>query len=412
MRTWAAVMSLAVGCGGTSRAVNDPAAQARDAERKRIEALRPERPFETRAITGYRALAACGQGPYRIDASALGARFGEQLEINICAPRSLQGDYRLTVGGDRGEPRHFGSRNNSDYCRATAAEVAQRGEPVRAGSYGPASGTASDRPSSTSTGVTGVSAAPTIDASPLAPVTGSFAETCPDGMFLTGIVDYSSLMQETDGVPWKPGTSLTVELWAAEPLHLDGAMFVVIQRGVRADMTVERWKEYRQAEQRWAAMWNAYLEGEVTAGRAEYADMNARTDAPPPPRVEIKPPKPSLNAEWISGYWQRDREWIWSAGFWRVPESDIVAEKTIEAPVAPPPPKAEPPAAAPPRTTAAVNLVWTPGYWSWSGSAYIWVEGAWRIPPSGGVRWVAPTWKPRRGRVVLVPGGWSLRIGR
>jgi hypothetical protein len=176
--------------------------------------------------------------------------------------------------------------------------------------------------------------------------------------------------------------------------------------------------------------------------------MSARTtSAPPPPRVEVKPPKPSKNAAWIDGYWQRDREWIWSPGFWRVPEADIAAEQTVEAPIAPPPVKVEqpppPPAAAvaepppppsattvtvtttttstppspppPPATTAVTattNLVWTPGYWAWNGSAYIWIEGAWRIPPQRGARWVAPTWTPRRGRVVLVPGGWSVRVGR
>jgi hypothetical protein len=116
-----------------------------------------------------------------------------------------------------------------------------------------------------------------------------------------------------------------------------------------------------------------------------------------------------------------------------VPRSDIIAEQTVEAPVAPPPVKIEPapappvaaePAPPPPAPTVTVtappasppppNLVWTPGYWAWNGTAYIWIEGAWRIPPQADARWVAPTWKPRRGRVVLVPGGWSLsvRIGR
>ncbi|MGE0547499.1 MAG: YXWGXW repeat-containing protein [Kofleriaceae bacterium] len=381
MNWWVAAMTLVLGCGGSNRGVNDPAAEAREAERNRIEAMRPDRPFETRAIAGYRAPSACGQGPYRIETTALGAQFGEQLEINICAPRSLQGDYRLTVGKDRGESRHFGSRNNSDYCRATTAEAAQRGEDAVSGSYRSSSRTGSAGGQGGSASIT----APEIaESTALTPMSGAFAETCPEGMFVTGIVDYSSVMQDSDGVPWEPGTALTLELWSAEPLHLDGAVFVVIQRGVRADMTVERWKAFRDADARWTKMWNAYLEGEVSAGRIEYADMTARTDAPPPPRIEIKPPKPSRNAEWITGYWQRDREWIWSPGFWRVPESDIVAENTIEAPVAPPPVKTESPAPPPP-TTAAVNVVWTPGYWSWNGNAYLWIEGV----ANSAVQWSA-----------------------
>src|SRR5262245_22172085 len=126
MKWWVLTLTAAIGCGG-SKQVNDPAAQAREAERKRIEAMRPASPYEIRSVRGYQAPDTCGQGPYRIDVAAVGARFGEQLEINICAPRSLQGDYRLTRGTGTSEPRHFGSRNNSEHCLATAAEAAQRG---------------------------------------------------------------------------------------------------------------------------------------------------------------------------------------------------------------------------------------------------------------------------------------------
>jgi hypothetical protein len=90
-----------------------------------------------------------------------------------------------------------------------------------------------------------------------------------------------------------------------------------------------------------------------------------------------------------------------------VPDADIAAEQTAEAPTVPPPPKSEAPTVA-----ASATLVWTPGYWAWSGSAFIWIESAWRIRPTAGARWVAPSWTPRRGRVVPVPGGWSIRIGR
>ena len=58
-------------------------------------------------------------------------------------------------------------------------------------------------------------------------------------MFLTGIVDMTTEMPSGDGVPWKADTQLVLELWSAVPLHLDGATFVVIQRGARKDMTAE-----------------------------------------------------------------------------------------------------------------------------------------------------------------------------
>jgi hypothetical protein len=443
MKWWCLVMTAAVGCGGSKHGANDPAAEARAAELKRLEAMRPARPYDVKSIAGYRAPDTCGQGPYRIEAKALGSQFGEQFEVNICAPRSLQGDYRLTRGTDAGEPRHFGSRNNSEHCLATAAEAAQRGtsatdSSTSGGTSGGTGGGTSGRTSGrTSTAATASSSSSTAAAAPTAliPVTERVGETCPAGMFLSGIVDFTSEMQSGDGVPWKAGTALIVDVWSAEPLHLDGAIFVVIQRGVRAGMTADQWLSYRNADAEWTKIWNAYLDGQVTAGHMTVSDGSARTEAPPPPRIEIKPPQPSTHAEWIAGYWQRDREWIWSPGFWRVPEADIVAEQTIEAPVAPPPMKAEAPPVAPiaqpvappqpvavnvavtaapppPPPTVSVNMVWTPGYWSWNGTAYIWIEGAWRIPPQGEARWVAPTWTSRRGRFVLKPGGWSIRIGR
>ncbi|NVB77466.1 MAG: BcpO-related WXXGXW repeat protein [Kofleriaceae bacterium] len=391
MRWGVAAIVVAVGCGGSSK---------RSSALDRVEAMRPPPPYDVRSVRGYTAATTCGQGPYRIEAAALGARFGEQIAVNICAPRSLQGDYQLTLGTDKHAPEHFGSRNNSDRCKPTDLENAQH-----AAAGGPSAGPPSAP-------IHGGLARP-LDASsaPLAlqPVAGEVAENCPEGTYLTGIVSY--YMESTsDGVPWDPGMPLVVDIWSTEPLDLDGAVFVVVQRAAHADMTLETWTAYRDGDERWIKMWNATLAGEVKAGRATYRDTAARApDAPPPPRAEIKPPSPSTHAEWIPGFWKLDGEWIWSAGFWRVPESDIVAEQTVEAPVAPPPLKVETPPSTP---AVSVNLVWTPGYWAWNGSAYIWIEGAWRIPPQVNARWIAPTWSPRRGRLVLVPGGWSIRIGR
>ncbi len=154
----------------------------------------------------------------------------------------------------------------------------------------------------------------------------------------------------------------------------------------------------------WNAQRNARLQHLVDTGRAHNIDSTAQSEAPPPPRGESPPPKPSTNAEWISGYWHRDVGWAWIAGFWRVPEADIVADRTVHAPSAPPALRAEPTGQSP--TAVAV---WTPGFWSWDGRGYVWVGGAWRIPPPS-ARWVAPSWRPHPAGVVFVPGGWL--IGR
>src|ERR1044072_1145448 len=110
MRRWELVALVAAGCGGSPRHTSE------DPERARIEAMEPPSPYELRSVRGYTPPAGCSQGPFRITATSSGARFGEELEVNLCAPRSLQGDYRFSYGTTRKDAQHFGSRNNSDRC--------------------------------------------------------------------------------------------------------------------------------------------------------------------------------------------------------------------------------------------------------------------------------------------------------
>jgi hypothetical protein len=43
-------------------------------------------------------------------------------------------------------------------------------------------------------------------------------------------------------------------------------------------------------------------------------------DAPPRPRVEVRPMRPSRNHVWIGGYWDRqDDRWAWAPGRWEQP---------------------------------------------------------------------------------------------
>ena len=50
------------------------------------------------------------------------------------------------------------------------------------------------------------------------------------------------------------------------------------------------------------------------------------------------------------------------------------------------------------------GYVWTEGFYDLRGSAWVWVPGAWRVPPRPGRVWVAPAW-------VRVGGGWRLHRG-
>lgn len=134
-------------------------------------------------------------------------------------------------------------------------------------------------------------------------------------------------------------------------------------------------------------------------------------DGPPPaPLADTQPPKLSENAEWRPGYWQwTGTTWVWLGGMWRVPESDIVAEKTTTAPEAPPPPKVEPPPPPAPMPTT----IWVAGFWQWNGRAWVWVPGSWQVRPDAGAAWRPAEWQTRGKVHVLIPGGWiRVRGGR
>ncbi|NOY91358.1 MAG: BcpO-related WXXGXW repeat protein, partial [Deltaproteobacteria bacterium] len=126
---------------------------------------------------------------------------------------------------------------------------------------------------------------------------------------------------------------------------------------------------------------------------------------PPSPRAETQPPKPSQNARWIPGYWRwSGRAWVWLGGMWDVPEADVEAGLTTRAPRLPPPPRNE---AHP--TRQARGLIWIAGYWQWSGSAWVWATGRWQAQPQGAGGYRAPRWQARGSGAIFIPGGFTLR---
>jgi hypothetical protein len=72
--------------------------------------------------------------------------------------------------------------------------------------------------------------------------------------------------------------------------------------------------------------------------------------------------------------------------------------------VNPPPAIVETPPPAPPPGT-----VWTPGYWSWDGTRYIWVPGRYAVAPFPDAVWVEGRWVPRGPRWAWVDGHWHHR---
>jgi hypothetical protein len=52
------------------------------------------------------------------------------------------------------------------------------------------------------------------------------------------------------------------------------------------------------------------------------------------------------------------------------------------------------------------NHVWISGYQRWDGNAYAWTPGRWEQPPRPGAHWVAHRWNHQKDGWVLVEGHW------
>ncbi|MBL9020110.1 MAG: YXWGXW repeat-containing protein [Myxococcales bacterium] len=402
-RIGALIMLGIVGCGGSGKKhteePEDPAAAARRKREAEIEAMKPESPYQVRETRTYQPTERCGQGPWKFDASSLKAKYGEKLRVYACGKHAMKGNYRMTTTRSYGSPSSdesaFGFSHDNDACKVKGGTVVAAG-PGGGGGGGGTTGT----PGKGGGGAT--SAAPAT----VEPRTLVAGEGIPKDCWKSSVIDMTWYSSE-ESVPLEGKIQLVV--WTDEPSDLEGLVFVVEQWGVRTDMTREGWKAYRDADRAYWDAYRAHLDGLEKQGKVTYVDRKVTAPPPPPPRAEVKPPKPSKNARWIPGYWIYEQtKFHWIAGLWDVPAEDIQKELTV---VAPTPPPAAPAAPEVPREPApTVTAVWTPGSWQWDGRAYVWVTGAWRIPPAPQSTWQAPTWNVRRGRAVYVPGGWRIGI--
>lgn len=79
------------------------------------------------------------------------------------------------------------------------------------------------------------------------------------------------------------------------------------------------------------------------------------------------------------------------------PVPTVIAEAGSE----PPPPIVETVVVSP-----GPGYVWVPGYWRWHERHWVWVGGAWLIPPRHGAVWVGGRWERRWGSRVWVDAHW------
>jgi type IV secretory pathway VirB2 component (pilin) len=57
-------------------------------------------------------------------------------------------------------------------------------------------------------------------------------------------------------------------------------------------------------------------------------------------------------------------------------------------------------------TSVVAGYVWRPGYWSWTGTRYVWVAGVYVASPYPGASWVPGRWVPGTSGWVWLDGHW------
>ena len=403
----ACVLAVLTGCGpkgGAAPSANRAGAAGTAAGAARVEPRRPEPPrepaYEVKKVQAFTSPERCSQGPLDIEVAALGTAPAERLSVVACGPRGIAGRYEVSTSG-WGEMRSSFGGDHPDNARCAARPGEVKAPAVKATEVASPSGKGKPGKAARK----GKKDEPAPAPKPVA-VPWTADRSCPRTV---DVVD--NLWKGPR--PLRAGQIIRVRLWSEVPNDLEGVAFVVRQLALAPKVTPEQWQEYQRRVDAYDAAYRAYLEKlptcgtEAAKGRScvyplEQSRAKFAIPPPPPPRAAKQPRRPSANAEWIPGYWHwSGTAWAWLAGWWRVPEADVARELTVRAPAAPPAAKSERVAVTP-----APGAVWIPGHWMWSGSAWEWGEGGWRLPPGPGYRWQSPEWRRVPSGFVFIPGQW------
>jgi len=340
----------------------------------------------------------CAQGPYRIDGKTIGGTVGEKVEVYICSARMLSGRERFVMNDEKGpssDGAHFGySKPENERCSATVTEMTHAGSATSSSST--STSTSASPTSSTAHGVTAQAAPEKLSEASVVIAAG---EDCPKGTSRLGVTGSSF-------VNGSGGRAFHVDIWFPEPNDLRDATFVLKHLKSDPAITREQWREIETKHDAWYARVADFVKSHDDMF-VHTASTGAAAGPPPPARAETQPPKPSVHAAWVPGYHHHDgTNWVWIAGFWRVPDEDVKQELTTVAPSAPPPVRDESAARV---AVVTRDAVWADGHCQWDGARWVWVDGGWRLPPERGVTWQAPVWRPRGATFIFVPGGWARR---
>ncbi len=339
----------------------------------------------------FRSSERCTQGPLLVHFKASGARWGEQFSVAIVGPRAVQGQATLAVDGKRKTQSRFRSyhtwkqthpsrvRSQQD-LEANNTRCLQRPEPVVAGQDAPSTGGAAAPPTVAhrETVVAPPPPAPAARPRPEAPVGPAHLVLLPGrsddrgvGHHRADVISYTWTSNDPDAThgPFRKGEDITVRIWSSEPNDLKGASIVAIHQ-IFQPSDEKKWiAKLRQDERHQQQAWKeaeakarerdnycfAHHDSEDCWGKGGYAGrvkhqreaqerawkrareaakhpkskkvvrVARRPVAGPPPaaKAETPPPRPTPHAEWINGYWHwSGTAWVWFGGWWRVPRRD------------------------------------------------------------------------------------------
>lgn len=393
--------------------------------------------FVPQSAKGYKLSRRCAQGPLTLTLPALGDPFGEYVMLEFRGPRHVVGKWKAVTNAVTWQGTFdTGAPPQNERCVAPEQTLAV---PAPGAPGAPASTPNVGLPASGAPGGGG-EVVVFVDASLPPRPSAAFGFTIPlrlDGKLTVGSSititlwsdrpndwdDYlvwaeQGRLQADDPVKWKAAHDAKVE--AETKVHADGSAKVDRENACMNQWDGKKvWTPECEAEfpglpgirDKQLACWDVWKAKKVWTDECRKLTnldpTNGNTEQGPPPQAppDPQPPKPSIHAEWIPGshHWSIEGKiWIWSPGVWSVPKSDVDTGQTAKAPQAPPPPKPESP---PPKPVP--SAVWTPGWWAFHVSGWLWIDGAWRVPPFPGAVWRPYVWVSASIGVTLVPGGWG-----
>lgn len=74
--------------------------------------------------------------------------------------------------------------------------------------------------------------------------------------------------------------------------------------------------------------------------------------------------------------------------------------------IEPPPVPPTPPERVPVPPAARISLIWQPGHYDWTGTAYVWIPGEWVDRAGHGTLWQDGFWRRTGQTSEWVPAHW------